>query len=116
MKKMKLIRMIVNIVLLVSAVTCFIVAGVKTSQCIKYGQETNACTSEINQTMYDNLTDFNTPGTSAYIKIQELSAERDEANANYEKWENGIMGFAIAGFISTFALVFLVVNNIKSKY
>ena len=115
MKNWKLIRMIVNIVLFLTAATCFTFAGIKTANCIKYGRETNECTEQINQIMFDNLTEFNKPGTESYIAIQNLSAERDEANANYVKWEKGLMALSITGFLSTFALVFLLVNYVKSE-
>lgn len=115
MKKMKLVRLILKIVLAVTAVTCFTFVGVKTANCIKYSKITNNCTAEINQTMYDNLTEFNIPGTESYNKIQELSAKRDEANEQYTKWEAGLVGFSIAGFISAFVLVFFLVNGVKSS-
>ncbi len=113
MKKKKLLRLIATIVLGVAAVGCFVVAGVKTSNCIKYSKETNYCTETINQTMFDNPDDFYKPGTEAYNTIESLKAEREEANTKYSKWENGLVGFSIGGFLSTFALVYFLVDIIR---
>ena len=115
MKHMKLIRRLINLALFTTAVVCFSIAGVKTSKSISYARQTNALTSEINETIYANQETFYVEGTEAYIRIQDLNAQREECNENYNKWENGIVPLAIAGFVSTFDLILILVNSIKRE-
>lgn len=116
MKKINwmLIRNIALIVLAVSSLTCFIIAGVKASGCASSASEVNSYTAQIEYIMF-NTPDWNVPGSAAYQEKAALEAERLQANYTYSESEKGLTALSIAGAITIFAAVYLLVNTTHSS-
>ena len=100
--------------LLLTSLICFIFAGINTSKCRADAKAVNDITAEINEVMVSDP-DFYIPGTPSYIKIEELTKQREQKNADHDSHDKGIVALSIVGAASIFTVLFVVINTAKSS-